>query len=630
MLELQQELYCTKKRVKNCMDRITQSTFFKNHSTFIWVICIGILLRVLFIEFQGLSNDELSAWYRTRYIDWNSFWYFGVKSGDMHPVFYQAFLHFWTQLFGDSEWALRSTGIFFYLLNSFLIYNVCIRFFTKNTGLALLTLYSCLVFTVINTTLARPYNSGTFFLILSFWSILELSRTKKRITGWHFGIIVGFLGAMTSHYFAFLTAGIMGGLSFFYLPKHKFKDLLICGSLSILLFFPHWSVTQHQLNQGGLGWLGAPKWNWLVDFFYQFFNFSWLNVLLIGGGILFLNSYSKSKEITKEEKFSLSIFICVYIIAHIISLLYTPILRELVMLYLLPFLFFFLFRKIDNLGGLKLKVIFLLFPLIIGVQSIFQKGLLEPKNFGVFREIGHKINYWEKKIDFNDCTITSNYNNIGYLNYYLNTPLSEPITDWSKPDILYQLLDRAKKSDKKCFIYNWSNNFHIPMFYEVIQKYYPSTIDSETYFGSSFRLYSKNGKRKLIPQEGILPKIKPFKSSEEFFGEIKIEIKNITSKIQPNHYLLLQTEGKITTSSPLYFVATLERNGEMVKNENGPLFYQAYDQSKLSESGKNTQFILAFDLPKEALPSDLIKIYFWNPEKKEVEIGETKIYFEKE
>ncbi len=612
------------------MDRITQSTFFKNHSTFIWVISIGILLRVLFIDYQGLSNDELSAWYRTRYIDWNSFWYFGVKSGDMHPVFYQAFLHFWTQLFGDSEWALRSTGIFFYFINSLFIYKLCIRFFSKNTGLALLTLYSCLVFTVINTTLARPYNSGTFFLLLSFWSILELGRTEKRITGWHFGILFGFLGAMTSHYFAFLTAGIMGGLSFFYLPKHKFKDLLICGSLSIILFLPHWSVTQHQLSQGGLGWLGAPKWNWLVDFFYQFFNFSWLNILLIGGGILFFNSYSKSKEITKEEKFSLSIFICVYIIAHIISLLYTPILRELVMLYLLPFLFFFLFRKIDNQGGLKLKVIFLLFPLIIGVQSIFQKGLLEPKNFGVFREIGHKINYWEKKIDFNDCTIASNYNNIGYLNYYLNTPLSESITDWSKPDILYHLLDRAKKSDKKYFIYNWSNNFHLPMFYEVIQKYFPSTIDSETYFGSSFRLYSKNGKRKLIPQEGILPKIKPFKSSDEFFGEMKIEIKNITSKIQPNHYLLLRTEGKITTSSPLNFVATLERNGEMIKNGVGPLFYQAYDQSKLNEKGVKTNFILAFDLPKEALPSDLIKIYFWNPDKKEVEIGETKMYFEKD
>ena len=630
MLELRPESCYTKKHVKNCMARLTQSAFFKNHSTFIWVITIGIFLRVLFIEFQGLSNDELSAWYRTRYIDWNSFWYFGVKSGDMHPVFYQAFLHFWTQLFGDSEWALRSTGIFFYLLNSLLIYNLCIRFFTKNTGLALLTLYTCLVFTIINTTLARPYNSGTFFLLLSFWSILELGRTEKRISKWHFGIILGFIGAMTSHYFAFLTAGIIGILSFIYLPKKKLIEFLICGALAILLFIPHWSVTEHQLNQGGLGWLAAPKWNWLVDFFHQFFNFSWLNLLLIGGGIVFYNFYSKTKEITKEEKFSISIFSFTYIIAHIISLLYTPILRELVMLYLLPFLFIFLFRKIELIGDFKLKILYVFFPLIVGIQSIAAKGLLEPENFGVFREIGHKINLWKKNINLNECTTASNYNNIGYLNYYLKTPLKESITDWSKPDIVYQLAERAKKSDKKYFMYTWSNNFHLPMFYEVIQKYYPSTIDSETYFGSSFRLYSKNGKRKLNAQEGILPKTKPLTSSEEFIGEVKIEINNIASKIQPNHYILLQTEGKLSTSSPLYFVATLERNGEMVKNGNEPLFYQAFDQSKLNNMGVTTNFLLAFDLPKEALSSDLIKIYFWNPDKNEVEIGETKMYFEKD
>ncbi len=612
------------------MARLFQSTFFKNHATFIWVIFIGILLRVLFIEFQGLSNDELSAWYRTRYVDWNSFWYFSVKSGDMHPVFYQAFLHFWTQLFGDSEWALRSTGIFFYLLNSILIYKICIRFFSKNSALALLTIYSSLVFTVINTTLARPYNSGTFFILLTFWSILEINRTDKKVSGWHLGLISGLIGAMTSHYFAFLTVGIISGLSLFYLSKDKFKDLFICGGLSILLFLPHWSVTQHQLNQGGLGWLAAPKWNWLVDFFYQFFNYSWINLVLIVGSILFYNFKSKSKKITKEERFSLSIFLTTYFFAHIISLCYTPILRELVMLYLLPFLFLFLFRKIDLIKQKKLQIVFLLLPIIIGTSSIIRDGLLKPTNFGVFREIGQKVNHWEKKIDFNDCTFASNYNNVGYLNYYLNNPLKESITDWNKPDVIYKLADRAKKSKTNFFQYSWSNNYHIPMFYEVILNYFPYTKDQESYFGSSYRLYSKKGKRNITPQKGIIPKTISLKSSAEFFGELKIEMKNVTSKIKPNHYLLLKTVGKITTPSPLYFVATLERNGEMIKNGNDPLFYQAYDQSKLSEIGINTKFTLAFDLPKEALPNDVLKIYFWNPEKKEVEIGETKLYFIKD
>ena len=612
------------------MDRIKQSTFFKNHAIFIWVIFIGIVLRVLFIEFQGLSNDELSAWYRTRYIDWNSFWYFGVKSGDMHPVFYQAFLHFWTQLFGDSEWALRSTGIFFYLLNSLLIYNLCNRFFTKRTGLALLTLYAGLVFTIINTTLARPYNSGTFFLLLSFWSILELGKTEKRITFWHFGIVFGFLGAMTSHYFAFLTAGILGTLSLVYLPKKKLIEFLICGAIAVLLFLPHWSVTEYQLNQGGLGWLAAPKWEWLIDFFYQFFNYSWMNVLLIGGGILFFNLYSKSKEITKEEKFALAIFSFTYLIAHIISLIYTPILRELVMLYLLPFLFFFLFRKIDQLGGLKLNLIFLLFPLIFGIQSVFQKGLLEPKNFGVFREIGHKINFWEKKIDINKCTIASNYNNIGYLNYYLETPLKESITDWSNGDVVYELAERAKNSDKNYFLYTWSNNFHLPMYYEVIQKYFPFTIDDESYFGSSFRLYSKNKKRALKPVNKLIQSAKPQTTNDEFFGEMKISVENVYRRIKENQYILIQTQGILYSNSPLFYVVTLERNGEMVKNSDIPLLYAAYDQAKLNNVNTKTTFFNAFNLPKEALPTDLIKIYFWNPENAKVKIGETKIYFDKE
>ena len=168
------------------------------------------------------------------------------------------------------------------------------------------------------------------------------------------------------------------------------------------------------------------------------------------------------------------------------------------------------------------------------------------------------------------------------------------------------------------------------MFYEVILNYFPYTKDQESYFGSSYRLYSKKGKRNITPQKGIIPKTISLKSSAEFFGELKIEMKNVTSKIKPNHYLLLKTVGKIKTPSPLYYVATLERNGEMIKNGNDPLFYQAYDQSKLSEIGINTKFTLAFDLPKEALPNDVLKIYFWNPEKKEVEIGETKLYFIKD
>ena len=606
------------------MFKVFQIDFIKNHGIFIWVISIGLILRLLFIEFQGLSNDELSAWYRLRFNDWNSFWYYGVKFGDMHPVFYQAFLHFWVNIFGDSEIALRSTGLFFYLLNSLLIYKICTRFFSKNTGLALLVVYSSLVFTSINTTLARPYNSGTFFLLFSFWSILEIHNSKQKISIWHLFLTLSFLGAMTSHYFAFLTAGIIGFLSLFYLPKSKRIVFLISSILSILLFLPHWTVTEFHLNKGGLGWLPAPDLDWLPQKLFQIFNYSWFIVLLIIGGVLFSLLKSKGKVYSKEEKLAIAIFSITYLISHIISLIYTPILRELVLLYLLPFLLFFLFRNIDPIK--HIKIIFLVLPLIFGVHSVFVKDLLKSKHFGVFREIGDEINTLEANNILKESTIASNFNNIGYLNYYLNTPLKESIIDWSNGGVVYELAERARNSKKDYFLYTWSNNFHIPMYYEVIQQHFPFITDNENYFGSSYRLFSKKGKRILSPVKGLLPATLPLVTSNEFFGEIKLSVDKI--KNNRDQYILLKTKGKLTSTSPVYFVATIERNGEIAKKNEDALLYAAYDQTKLNQINTFTDFFIAFNVPKEALPSDFIKIYFWNPEKVTVEIDKVELFFQ--
>ena len=168
------------------------------------------------------------------------------------------------------------------------------------------------------------------------------------------------------------------------------------------------------------------------------------------------------------------------------------------------------------------------------------------------------------------------------------------------------------------------------MYYEVIQKYFPSTLDSETYFGSSFRLYSKNKKRVLKPENKLIQSSKSQLTNQEFFGEMKINVEKIYRRIEENQYVLLRTKGKLSSHSPLFYVTTLERNGEMVKSGEIPLFYAAYDQTKLNEIDTSTTFFTAFDLPKEALPTDVIKIYFWNPEKAKVQIGETKIYFERD
>ena len=151
----------------------------KKHWVFVTLLIIGLIVRLIFMSEQGMSNDELSAWYRTRFSDWDIFWTQGVKVGDMHPAFYQVLLWVWVRIFGDSEWAIRSTSLLFYILNSYLLYRIGSKYFTQLGALLLQGLYIGLTFTVLNTVFARPYNSGIFFLLIAFWAILELKFNCK-------------------------------------------------------------------------------------------------------------------------------------------------------------------------------------------------------------------------------------------------------------------------------------------------------------------------------------------------------------------------------------------------------------------------------------------------------------------
>lgn len=597
---------------------------------FISLLVIGLVFRFLFMYYQGLSNDELSAWKRTEFNDWNAFWQLGVKAGDMHPVFYQALLWGWVRIFGDSELALRSTSILFYTLNSWLIYRISVRFFSKQVGLAVIALYAGLAFTIINSVFARPYNSGTFFLLLLVWSIFEMNVSQRKFSWWTVGIVLGFLGAMLSHYFAFLTAGVIGLLALFYVDRGRIKEILICGVVSILLFLPHWPVTKFQLSQGGLGWLGAPEWNWLLEFFDQFFNYS--GALAVFFIALFIFSLLRGAFYkSHEEKFVLRIFLLTYITGHLVSIFYTPVLRELVMLYTLPFLFLYLFRGFQFSSGTRFSRGLIVLPVLLGIHSIWHVHLLEPKNFGVFREIGEVVNTYEPKLGQQNIEFASSFNNISYINYYYNKDVAEPIADWSSPETVYALADRARDSKKDYFIYNWSNHFHLPIYYEVIRRQYPYVIHHRDYFNSASTIYSRKPatspglqkKAALVKMENTFPET--VTSEEEFIGAIYVSVGELRKSQEAYGYNLVEAAGRMEETAPFYLVVTLERDGQTIMQGEYAMLYAAYDQSRLLESGKDVTFFTAFSAPEKALDTDLIHIYFWNPEKQKVTVNKPKI-----
>ncbi|MEN9999710.1 MAG: hypothetical protein RI922_2700 [Bacteroidota bacterium] len=600
----------------------------KKHWVFISLVLIGIIIRLIFMSYQGLSNDELSAWHRTHFSSWNDFWIQGVKVGDMHPAFYQVLLWCWIRIFGDSEIAIRSTSLVFYVLTSVLIYRIGIRHFSKFSGLLLIAFYTGLTFTVINTVFARPYNSGVFFLLLAFYGILELKVYQAKLWKWTLIISLGLIGAMLSHYFAFLVALVLSGLGLFYVGRKRLLYLMAAGVLAAVLFVPHMSITLFQVGRGGLGWLAAPKLSWPLDFIHLFFNDSWVIALSFSCLFLILLIASKRRWNTAST-FSILVFVLTFCGAFVLSHLFTPILREIVMQFLLPFLFLPLFYLLE-IQSRKLKAVVLSTLVIIPTgDSFLRNQLIEPVHFGVFKEIGAAINDANRDFGKENITFASNFNNIDYINYYVEEDLKETIIDWDQPAALDSLFIRAKNSKTKYFAYSFSNSFNVPMFFEVIRLYFPTVVRTVQTKYSIFVLFEKGNKERLFGTAVLKPQSKKMiETKDEFSFENRMTVGTLPEQSNKWKHYVLQCNAALIDTVSLYLTLTVDRNGEAWKKGEDLAVYYSYEFPKFSNNDSLKRMICPFILPDDILPSDELKFYIWNPSKGKFKASAIGVYFE--
>lgn len=603
--------------------------WLKEHRLFLWILCIGFLFRCYFIIVQGLTNDELSAWNRTQFTSWNELWYYGIQVGDMHPAFYQVFLWIWVHLFGDSEWSLRSTGLLFFVLNSSLIYHIANRHFNRFSGLVTLALLTGLSFAVMNSVFARPYNSGEFFVLVSFLSVLEIKNGNNHFIKWTFFLFIGLIGAMLSHYFAFLTVGLLGICALFFIGKTKIKWLLIAGSISFIAFVPHLSVTLFHLNRGGLNWLPAPTWKWAFEFIYLYFNESLVLIgvfIVIFGSIIRFRKKENSALIGANKKLGISVFLSVFVIAFVLSYVLTPILRESAMVFILPFLFLGILPSDIELKENQ-KWLLLKFILVLSiVHSVIIYRIQDPIHFGVFREQAAFIHRVQQKYGAKNIEFASAYNNINYLNYYLADGVREPIVDWTQSDVLFQLKKRVDSSTKNYFCFSESTVELTPMYQEVIRDKFPYLEASLSLPYSTAYFYSKGKNNQKLHRIIAEKSARKESTNDEFFGDLSIEISHVPSLKKRSDYYVLQTEGSIDTSGSFYLVATIVRDNEMLMKNDQPYFYHAIDLTKIERTNDGV-ITSVFRLPKDLKGSDVLKIYAWNPQKKMQKLNAIKLFF---
>ena len=601
-----------KKRARNFTDKLF--AFFRQHIIFLSILSVGLALRLVFISCQGLSNDELSAWYRTRFDTWSSFWQWGVKAGDMHPFFYQFLLHFWIKLWGTSEWAIRSLSLLFYVANNILIQRLGERFFSRQSAWLVNSLYAVLTFMVINTTFSRPYNSGVFFLLLAFYAVLKLREEHERQSKWMLILAFSFVGAMLSHYFAFLVASVLGMTALFFLKGKKRWYLCGAGFLSLALFLPHLPVTLFQLNRGGLGWLAPPDAFWIPHFFWQWLNHSFFVVVLVFILLGFVLVRSQKVVLELNQRLSFAVVLLSVFAGYLLSYLVTPVLRELVMLFVLPFLLLPLFAlgrfKEDDKRPVYAVGFIITF---IGLHTVFIDHVYKPVHFGVFRELGKEINSYENHFGESNIDFAINTNNVEYLNYYLDHPKVESITDWYAENTFDELNKRLINSTSPYFCYVFNNQYEQPKFRELIRKYYPVLQDAFVSPGSAVYLFKKGNRLWLNPKR-LSGNSNLLNTTKEFSGEFKIKLKEL-ERLDPQDYYVIICDLQLYKDQEVYTVVCLTRNGELLKKNGDPVYYQTIDQRKVVSDSLPSRITMPFEIPLTALPDDELLFYLWNPKK---------------
>jgi hypothetical protein len=168
-----------------------------------------------------------------------------------------------------------------------------------------------------------------------------------------------------------------------------------------------------------------------------------------------------------------------------------------------------------------------------------------------------------------------------------------------------------------------------------VRTYFPRVQKHTSFFNSATTLFSKREGNPggLIHQQiqlngKSLSGKEKYEFETEFQDLFKVNVAQLSAlKKDENDYFLVQMNGTLAQQKETFLVVQLERDGKLFQTGNYPLLYVAFDQAKLNDGGKLFRFFNAFSLPKEAIPTDEIHVYLWNPKKQKITLTNPSFYF---
>lgn len=195
-----------------------------------------------------------------------------IVSRDTSPPLHPLLLHYWMQIFGTSEIAIRAMSFMFYLLTVFTVFLIGKYLWNAKTGII------AAILSAVNPILFAYAFEGRMYSLLLFTSVLStyFFLTNKK---WAHALITA--AALYTHHFSLLVIGVQGlwalvqamvdlkrKKQFFIQP---YWNRLWSFVLAFLIYLPWLPILYQQTRMVASGfWLGKPTFPELIGLYITF------------------------------------------------------------------------------------------------------------------------------------------------------------------------------------------------------------------------------------------------------------------------------------------------------------------------------------------------------------------------
>jgi mannosyltransferase len=185
---------------------------------------------------------------------------------DFHPPGYYLWLHFWGQIFGWSEPAMRLPSVFFGTATVYLVYLIAKQIFkAENPALTAALFLATAPFHIYYSQEARMYSMATFLTTLSIYFFikiinyqdLSIKKTKRAIIGYLFSTVL----LVYTSYYGFLIILTQGLIAIIF-KKYSFLFWIL---IVFFLFTPWLPTLLAQFRYGSQMTQALPEWSRLVN-----------------------------------------------------------------------------------------------------------------------------------------------------------------------------------------------------------------------------------------------------------------------------------------------------------------------------------------------------------------------------